>query len=279
MIASINEYLSKGFEMIINQYLKPFCTLLFIFFLTACATSPTGRTQLAFMPDAELDSMGLQAFENLKKEKPINHNNKNNQFVSCIANAITREIGGEWEVVVFDDPSLNAFALPGRKIGVHTGLIDLVDNQDQLAAVIGHEVGHVLARHSNERMSQQLGAQAGIALVQAVAAPQTAMGQTAISLLGIGAEYGVIMPFSRLHESEADTIGLDLMAKAGFNPAESVILWQKMAQASHGSQPVEFLSTHPSHATRIQDLQARLPQAQRLQQQARAAGKSPRCVK
>lgn len=265
--------------MMTDQYLKLLCGLLLVSFLTACATSPLGRTQLAFMPDAELDSMGLQAFENLKKEKPVSRSTNASQFVNCVASAITREVGGEWEVVVFEDSSLNAFALPGKKIGVHTGLVDLVDNQDQLATVIGHEVGHVQARHSNERMSQQLGAQAGIALVQAVAAPQTAMGQTAISLLGIGAEYGIIMPFSRLHESEADMIGLDLMAKAGFNPAESVTLWLKMAQASQGPRPVEFLSTHPSHDTRIQDLQARLSHAQQLQQQARAAGKNPRCFK
>ncbi len=265
--------------MLIHLCLKIFLLLLSVLFLTACATTPTGRTQLAFMPDAEVDSMGLQAFENLKHEKPISRNVEGNRFVHCVANAIAREVGGEWEVIVFEDPSLNAFALPGRKIGVYTGLINLVENQDQLAAIIGHEVGHVLARHSNERLSQQLGAQAGITLIQAVAAPQTAMGQTAVSLLGIGAEYGIILPFSRLHESEADTIGLDLMAKAGFNPAESITLWLKMAQASQGPRPVEFLSTHPSHTTRIQDLQARLPQAQQLQQQARAAGKNPRCMK
>ena len=265
--------------MMIDRYLKSFYVLLLVSFLTACATSPMGRTQLAFLPDAELDSMGLQAFENLKKEKPISRNARETEFVRCITSALAREVGGEWEVVVFEDASLNAFALPGRKIGVHTGLIDLVDNQDQLAAVIGHEVGHVQARHSNERMSQQMGAQAGITLVQAVAAPQTAMGQTAVSLLGIGAEYGIIMPFSRLHESEADMIGLDLMAKAGFNPAESVTLWLKMAQASQGPRPVEFLSTHPSHETRIEDLQARLPHALQLQQQAIAAGKNPRCAK
>src|SRR5690606_9592735 len=100
--------------------------------LAACATSPTGRTQLAFMPDAELNSMGLQAFETLKRENQVSNNTESNQFVRCITSAITREVGGEWEVVVFEDRSLNAFALPGGKIGVHTGLIDLVDNQDQL---------------------------------------------------------------------------------------------------------------------------------------------------
>ena len=119
----------------------------------------------------------------------------------------------------------------------------------------------------------------GMSLITAVAAPQTAMGQTALILLGVGAQYGVSMPFSLLHESEADILGLDLMAKAGFNPRESVTLWQKMAQASQGNKPVEFLSTHPSHDTRIEDLQAHMPKALNLQQQANAAGKTPRCMK
>ena len=259
--------------------MKKFLMLLLVLLLGGCATSPTGRSQLIFMPDPELNSLGLQAFETMKRDTRTSSNVVNNQFVRCIVDAITRETGGQWEVVVFEDKSLNAFALPGGKIGVHTGLIDLVDNQHQLAAVIGHEVGHVLARHSNERMSQQMGTQMGISLVQAIAAPQTALGQTAIGLLGVGAQYGVIMPFSRLHESEADRIGLDLMAKAGFDPAESVVLWQKMSQASQGPRPVEFLSTHPSHGTRIQDLQARLPAARQIQQQANAAGKVPRCMK
>jgi len=253
--------------------------LLLIIIVTACTTTPTGRSQLTFMPDSEVDAMGLQAFDNLKKEKAISSNSSDIQFVQCITDAITSEVDGEWEVVVFDDSTLNAFALPGGKIGVHTGLINLVDNQDQLASVIGHEVGHVLAKHSNERMSQKMGTQLGVSLVTAVAAPQTAMGQTAISLLGVGAQYGVIMPFSRLHESEADIIGIELMAKAGFDPAESITLWQKMAQASQGAQPAEFLSTHPSHATRIDELRARLPKAMEIRQQANALGKTPQCVK
>ncbi|MFO7579928.1 M48 family metallopeptidase [Nitrosomonas halophila] len=259
--------------------MKLFTNLCLALILAACATSPTGRAQFAFMPDAELNSMGLQAFETLKRENPVSRNTAQIEFVRCVTDALTREVGGEWEVVVFEDRSLNAFALPGGKIGVHAGLIDLVDNQHQLATIIGHEIGHVLARHSNERMSQQVGTKMGLTLIQAVTAPQTAMGQTAIGLLGVGAQYGIIMPFSRLHESEADMIGLDLMAKAGFNPAESITLWQKMTQASQGPQPVEFLSTHPSHNTRIQDLQARLPRALQLQQQANAAGKHPRCFK
>lgn len=256
-----------------------FIVLLIPILLSACATTPTGRSQLAFMPDQQLNAMGLQAFDALKKKKPTSRDRRATQFVQCITDAIVREVGGKWEVVVFEDESLNAFALPGGKIGVHTGLVKLVDNQDQLASVIGHEVGHVLARHSNERMSQKVGAQMGVQLISAAAAPQTALGQTAVSLLGVGAQYGIIMPFSRLHEREADKIGQALMAKAGFNPAESVTLWQKMSQASQGPQPAEFLSTHPSHATRIRELQAGVPQATQIMRQAHAAGKRPRCQK
>ncbi|MGZ5052654.1 MAG: M48 family metallopeptidase [Methylobacter sp.] len=245
--------------------------------LSACVTSPTGRSQLIFMPDAQIDQMGLQAFDNLKKEKPISRNSQYNRIASCIAGAITQVTGGNWEVVVFEDQTPNAFALPGNKIGVHTGMLQLVDNQDQLAAVIGHEVGHVLARHSNERASQEMAVSQGLNIIQAISAPQTPLGQTAMGMLGVGAQYGILMPYSRTHESEADKIGVELMAKAGFDPQQSVSLWQKMDRVSQGQQPIEFMSTHPSHATRIQDLQQQMPQAMALFQQAQAAGKQPRC--
>ena len=247
--------------------------------MTACATSPTGRSQFIYMPDTQVNQMGLQAFNDLKTKKPLSKSNRYNRFVTCISEAITHETGGSWEVVVFEDKTLNAFALPGNKIGVHTGLIDLVDNQHQLAAVIGHEVGHVLARHSNERLSQKTALSQGIAVISAVSAPTSTLGQLGLSALGIGAQYGIILPFSRTHESEADIIGLDLMAKAGFDPRQSVPLWQKMAQASKGQQPAEFLSTHPSHDTRIDELSKHMPQAMSFYQQTQAIGKSPRCTK
>jgi len=246
--------------------------------LSACATSPTGRSQFIFMPDTQINQMGLQAFDTLKRKKPISTNGQYNQVASCIAQAIIRELGGQWEVVVFEDKSPNAFALPGNKIGIHTGMLTLVGNQDQLATVIGHEVGHVLAKHSNERASQEMAVNQGMAIVQAVAAPQTALGQTAFGLLGVGAEYGILMPYSRVQESEADMIGVDLMARAGFDPRQSIGLWQKMEQASQGQQPIEFMSTHPAHATRIQNLEQHMPQAMGLYQQAQAMGKQPRCI-
>lgn len=259
--------------------LNKIVAVLFLCTLTACATSPTGRSQFIYMSDTQMSQMGLQAFDNLKTEKPRSRNNKYNQFVNCIAQAITQETGGEWELVVFEDETLNAFALPGNKIGVHTGLIEMVDNQDQLAAVIGHEVGHVLARHSNERLSQKTAVDQGVSLIAAVSSPTTALGKLAISSLGIGAQYGIILPFSRTHESEADIIGLDLMSKAGFDPRQSVTLWQKMDQASKGKEPSEFMSTHPSHDTRINELTEHLPKAMQLYQQAQSTGKKPRCAK
>ena len=256
---------------------KKIFPILVILLLNACATSPTGRTQFVFLPDAQINQMGLQAFNDLKQQKPVSANSQYNQLASCIARSITQETGGNWEVVVFEDASPNAFALPGNKIGVHTGMLALVDNQDQLAAVIGHEVGHVLAKHSNERASQEMAVSSGMSVIQAVSAPQTVMGQAALGMLGVGAQYGILMPYSRVHESEADKIGLDLMAKAGFDPRQSIGLWQKMDRAAQGQQPIEFMSTHPSHATRIQDLEKNMPQAMGLFQQAQAAGKQPHC--
>ena len=249
------------------------------FVISACATSPTGRSQFIYLPNAQLDKMGLQAFDDLKAKKPLSKNQRYIDFVNCIAEAITQVKGGRWEVVVFEDKTLNAFALPGNKIGVHTGLIELVDNEHQLAAVMGHEVGHVLARHSNERMSQKTAVNQGVALVSAVSNPTSAVGKLAVSALGIGAQYGIVLPFSRTHESEADVIGLVLMAKAGFDPRQSVNLWQKMGQASKGKQTAEFMSTHPSHETRIKKLSDQIPKAMAFYQEAQAIGKIPRCKK
>lgn len=243
--------------------------------INACVTSPTGRNQLLFMSDAQVNQMGLQAFDELKQKQSISRNPTYNQFVSCVAHALTQNMGGNWEVVVFDDPTLNAFALPGNKIGVHTGLLNLIgNNQDQLASVVGHEIGHVIAKHSNERMSQEMAMKTGMGIVQA----SGTLGPASLGLLGLGAQYGVLLPYSRDHESEADLIGLDLMAKAGFDPRQSITLWQKMDQASQASQqPVEFMSTHPAHATRIQNLQQRMPNALQTQQQALGYGRQPHC--
>jgi predicted Zn-dependent protease len=253
--------------------------------VAACATSPLGRSQMMLVGDAEMDKMGVEAFEQLKKEGKVSSDPQTNAYVTCVANAITGAMpqesgGGPWEVRVFQDDSANAFALPGRKIGVHTGLLTVAKNQDQLATVIGHEVGHVIARHSAERVSNQIVAQGGAQLAGAVIGaagdPSSPLNGIAQAALGLGAQ-GVVLKYSRTHESEADMLGLDFMAKAGFDPRESVPLWQNMDAASKGARPPEFLSTHPNPATRIKDLQARIPQTLSLAEQAHAQGRNPRC--
>ena len=241
-----------------------------------CTTSPTGRSQLVLMPESQMGQMGLQAFTNIKQKTPIDGNRTTNNYVQCVASAITREVGGRWEIVVFKDDAANAFALPGNKIGVYTGLLDVAKNQHQLATVIGHEVAHVLSKHSNERVSQKFAVEQGLGLVNAVASPQSGTGRTVMGLLGVGAQVGILMPFSRVQESEADQYGLRLMARAGFDPRESVNLWINMGKNNKG-QPPEFLSTHPSHSTRINDLKSWTGGAMQLYEQARRGGKRPAC--
>lgn len=243
--------------------------------VAACATSPLGRRTLRFFPESELAQMGAAAFEETRAKTPASRDSRQNRYVSCVADAITRETGGIWEVAVFQDEDANAFALPGGKIGVYTGLLDVARTQDQLAAVIGHEVAHVQAQHANERISTAFAADAGLNLVDAIYGG-TGNGRTAMALLGLGTQVGVLLPFGRAQESEADLLGLDLMARAGFDPQEAVALWRNM-ESTGGSRAPEFISTHPSHATRIEDLQKRMPDARRLYDAARVAGKKPRC--
>ena len=222
--------------------------------------------------------MGVAAFQDMKQQQPLETSSQTNGYVSCVARAIIAELPEQrtWEVQVFKDDSANAFALPGGKIGVHTGLLDIAENQDQLATVIGHEVAHVLASHANERVSTSYVASTGLQLAQVAAGEPTAAKQQLFGLLGLGAQVGVLLPFSRTQESEADLLGLDLMAKAGFDPRASIPLWENMSQAG-GGKPPEFLSTHPSHTTRIGDLSKRLQTAMPLYEQAKRAGKRPGC--
>ncbi|MBL4710987.1 MAG: M48 family metallopeptidase [Gammaproteobacteria bacterium] len=233
--------------------------------ISSCATSPEGRTQLKLIPDDQMNAMGAQSFEQIKQQTTPTKDKNIEQYVLCIANKIIPHVKqnpnpDQWEIIVFDDAQANAFALPGYKIGVYTGLLNYAKNQDQLAAVIGHEIAHVIAKHGNERVSTQMATQTGLGIASAIfGATQSDNNALILAGLGLGVQYGITLPFSRSHESEADLIGLDLMAKAGFNPAESVTLWQNMSQA--GAAPPEFMSTHPSNKTRIKQLKQRIPKA------------------
>lgn len=251
--------------------------------VAGCATSPLGRKQLHLFPDDQIQSMGVQAYQQMQQQTPTVGEGEAYAYVSCVADAITAVLPEQyaktdWEVTVFRSDDVNAFALPGGKIGVYTGLLRVADNADQLAAVVGHEVAHVMANHSNERLSTQFATAAGMSVVQILAGAGSREKQQALALLGLGAQVGVILPFSRTHESEADLIGIDLMAKAGFDPQASVELWKNMAKAS-GEAPPELLSTHPSHSTRIEDLSGRMGRAMRLYERARAEGRRPDCRK
>jgi predicted Zn-dependent protease len=250
--------------------------------LAACATTATGRKQLTLMPDDELQAMGAQAFQDLKREKPIENDTATVQYVRCVARALAKQVDDEpdrWEVVVFEDETANAFALPGRHIGVYTGLLKVAKTPDQLAAVLGHEIAHVTQQHSNERVSQTFLAQGGLAAASVALKDGGSESRgLAMAALGLGVQYGVLMPFSRTQESEADVVGMDYMAKAGFDPKAAIELWRNMAAASKGKDaPPEFLSTHPSEASRIERLSKHLDGAREIYDEARESGEAPSC--
>lgn len=252
----------------------------------ACATSPTGRKQLRLLPESQMSQMGVTAFAEMKREIPIDSNPQRNALVQCVADSIVAALPDArdrtgWEVVVFDDKTANAFALPGKKIGVHSGMLAVARTPSELSAVVGHEIAHVLAGHANERVSSSLLAESGLVLIGRLTSGReedSNQRRLILGLIGLGAEVGILLPYSRAHEREADRIGLDLMARAGFDPHEAVDLWRAMERRG-GPQPPEFLSTHPSHGSRIQDLSSRLVHAVALYEDARSMGKRPACAR
>lgn len=252
--------------------------------LAACATSPTGRSQLQLFPDAQVGQMGFEAYQQVRKTTRIDTSKVLNKYVGCVVHALTTVTGkplggGEWTVTVFkEDKTVNAFALPGGNIGIYSGLLAVADTPDELATVVGHEIAHVQAGHGNERMSNQFAAQTGLQLVGALAGADQAnpRDRQLMALLGLGVQVGVLLPFSRVQESEADQLGMIYMANAGFDPHAAIQLWRDMT-AKDGAAPPEWLSTHPSDQRRIRDLQADLPRALGLYETARAQGRVPRC--
>lgn len=251
----------------------------------ACATttSPTGRTQyVGAVSQEQLNQLGAQAFTQMKGEQRV-AGGQQSTYLSCVVNALVRELPADqrqiaWEAAVFVDDSPNAFALPGGKVGVNTGLFTVARDQHQLAAVVAHEIGHVIASHHDERITRQMSAQTGVGLVGAVVGSRYGEGasQTASQLSGAAAQGLFLLPNSRVQETEADVVGQDLMARAGFDPRKAVDLWQNMIGAG-GSRPPEWLSTHPNPESRISELQARAAGLVPVYEQARASGRTPNC--
>jgi predicted Zn-dependent protease len=220
-----------------------------------CATNPeTGRSQLLLVSDADLSAMAATAWAETKAKTPVSHDPALGARLVEVGGRIKIAAGrgGEpWEYAVFDTGEKNAFVLPGGRVGCHRGLMEFCDNDSQLAAVLGHETGHVTAHHAAERASQSEVAQLGLAVGGAATRNSQVLGQ----IFGLGVQYGVLLPYGRLQESEADRLGVDYMYRAGYDVREAVTLWRKMAAAGGARQP-EFLSTHPSPENRIVDIRA-----------------------
>ncbi|RHJ93568.1 M48 family metallopeptidase [Parabacteroides bouchesdurhonensis] len=243
--------------------------------LASCSSVPlTGRKQVLLVSDQEVLSSSLTQYNDYIKTAKKSTDKVKSDMVIRVgkkiaaateaylrANGMANEVGNfNWEFNLVNDLQVNAFCMPGGKIVVYEGLLPLVSSDDELAVVLGHEVAHAVAKHSNERMSQQLMSQYGAALLSvAVSNKSAAVQQAANTVYGVGAQYGVMLPFSRKHESEADYMGLVFMAMAGYNPDVAVNFWQKMSAGKNGSTP-EFMSTHPSDATRIANIQKELPE-------------------
>jgi predicted Zn-dependent protease len=249
--------------------------------LAACATttSSTGRRQyVGGVSEQQLNQLGAQAFVEAKSKGPLSNDAKQNAYVRCVVNALTRQLPAQarsvgWETAVFANSEPNAFALPGGKVGVNTGIFTVAKNQDQLAAVLAHEIGHVVERHHDERITRQMGASGAVQLLGALAGDYGALATQGGSLL---AQTGFLLPGSRAQETEADVVGQRLMAEAGFDPAQAVNLWQNMIAAG-GGRPPEWLSTHPNPQSRIQELRNRAGTLTPAYQQARASGRIPKC--
>lgn len=250
----------------------------------ATATSSTGRKQfVGAVPQQQLDQLGAQAFAEAKAKGPLSGDARQNAYVRCVVGALVQQLPAQerttaWETALFAIKEPNAFALPGGKVGVNTGILSVARNQNQLAAVLAHEIGHVVENHHDERITRQMGAGALLQGVGALAGSRYGQGaaSTVGQLGGAGLQAGFLLPGTRAQETEADVVGQRLMAQAGFDPQQAVDLWQNMIAAGGARQP-EWLSTHPNPQSRIQELRTRATALAPTYQQARSAGRTPSC--
>lgn len=237
--------------------------------LAGCRSAPvTGRKQMLLMPEDKEVALGATAYqETVAKERP----STNSQYVQMVERvgrriaAVSGKTDYQWEFKVIASSQQNAFCLPGGKVAVHEGILPICESESGLAVVMSHEIGHALARHGGERISQGYAVEAARqAMAYATQTQDQQRQEMILKAYGAASQYGVILPYSRKHESEADHIGLMLMAKAGYDPAEAPRFWQRFAAVNAGQQPMEFFSTHPSDTNRAASLVALLPEAQQL---------------
>ncbi len=263
------------------------CLFLMSSLLVGCETNPyTGRQQFVAIPADQMNEMGATQYTQMLNDPKvvISKDPRETDPVKRVAARIIEAAKRskyadsaktfEWEVnVIKDDQVKNAWALPGGKIAVYTGIFPMANDEAGLAAIMGHEVVHALAQHGGERVSQGQAANLGLTVANiglAILGVDPALNQAAMQVLGVGVQAGVLLPFSRKHESEADYVGVLLAGDAGYDPREAIQIWKRMAAAG-GAAPPEFMSTHPSHETRIADLQGWMPEALALYEKAAKA--------
>jgi len=247
------------------SHLNALVLIVFLLVLSACATAPyTGRRQLLLTSEGQENTLGYQAFSQMRHQYRPARDPQTNEMVNRVGRRIAEAANRpdyRWEFVVFQDETPNAFCLPGGKVGIFTGILQYTKDEAGLATVISHEVAHALERHAGERMSQGMVAQIGsIGLGAAMAGQNPYLASAAQQAYGLGANVGVLLPYNRKQESEADQVGLILMAKAGYDPEAAVGFWQRMVAGSKGqAKPPAFLSTHPTDERRIQDISQLIP--------------------
>jgi predicted Zn-dependent protease len=250
--------------------------LLGVLLVQACSTVPlTGRRQISLIPDSNMLSMSFDQYTQFLKENKLSKNMAQTEVVKRVGKRIQGAVetyfaqhnlseelkGYAWEFNLVESKEVNAWCMPGGKVVVYTGILPITQNENGVAVVMGHEIAHAVAKHGNERMSQQLLAQmGGLALSEALQQNPKQTQALWMGVYGAGVQVGALLPFSRLHEGEADHLGLIFMAMAGYDPNGAVVFWQRMSQNA-GGKPPEFLSTHPSDKTRIQKIKAEIPEA------------------
>lgn len=259
-----------SFPSLSMQIILLFTALLF----ESCGSVPfTGRRQLQLVSNQEVIALSLQQYQDFMRTAPLEKGTSNAAMVTRIGTRIANAVetfytnngyasaleNFSWEFNLVKDKSVNAFAMPGGKVVIYTGLLPVTQTEEALAVVIGHEIAHVIAQHSSERLSQQMALQYGGAIAGGLLGNSQAMQQLGQTVFGLGAQYGVMMPYARKQEYEADEIGLIVMAMAGYDPQVAVPFWTRMAQSGGGAQVPEFLSTHPTDSKRIANIEKIMP--------------------